>query len=480
MSDADPRPLCPQCGDALPADAPESSCPKCLLRAGFETGGPVPPRDGPTGDAPTPAAMAAHFPDLAISGILGRGGMGVVYRARQPSLDRDVALKVLSPDVTGADGAAFEERFQREARALGRLQHPHIVSVYEFGERDGLYYFLMEHVDGVNLREAMRAGQLTPEQSLAIVPQICDALQYAHDQGVVHRDIKPENVLLTKSGDVKIADFGLAKLVTRTPSDFTLTGKGQLMGTPHYMAPEQIESPGTVDHRADIYSLGVVFYEMLTGELPIGRFAAPSEKSDVSAGIDAVVLRSLEKELDRRYQRVDQMKTAVSSAGTAATAPQEAPRHHPRRYSKLAIWGAIMAPGALVAGLLVAALGLAFAGGGDNEVDGTVAGIAMVAGLLPAVMLLSGVIMSICGWVQIVRSEGRLHGLWLAILGTFLPLLCCVPMASWMTLAGTRVAHDEPELVPFIYPLEDAGEAPQPGPDQPRPAEPPRSGDEGR
>src|SRR6187431_1119001 len=126
----------------------------------------------------------------------------------------------------------------------------------------------MEYVDGSNLRQLMRAAELTPEQALAIVPQVCDALQFAHDEGIVHRDIKPENILLDRRGRVKIADFGLAKLLGQAATDFTLTGTRQAMGTLHYMAPEQVVGARAVDHRADIYSLGVTFYEMLTGELP--------------------------------------------------------------------------------------------------------------------------------------------------------------------------------------------------------------------
>ena len=126
----------------------------------------------------------------------------------------------------------------------------------------------MEFVDGLKLRQLLDTGKLAPQEALAIVPQICDALQFAHDKGVIHRDIKPENILMDRSGQVKIADFGLAKLMGREAKDITLTGAGQVMGTPNYMAPEQIEHPQEVDHRADIYSLGVVFYQMLTGELP--------------------------------------------------------------------------------------------------------------------------------------------------------------------------------------------------------------------
>src|SRR5262249_22170600 len=145
-----------------------------------------------------------------------------------------------------------------------KLSHPHIVAVHDFGETGGLYFFIMEYVDGANLRQLLLSHQLRPQDSLKIIPQICEALQYAHDEGVVHRDIKPENILLDKKGRVKIADFGLARLVGgSTPANFTLTGSRQTVGTPHYMAPEQMERPQQVDHRADIFSLGVVFYEIL-------------------------------------------------------------------------------------------------------------------------------------------------------------------------------------------------------------------------
>jgi len=211
---------------------------------------------------------------------------------------------------------AFAERFAREARSLAKLNHAHIVTLHEFGQSDdGLYYFVMEFVDGTDLRHIRQAGDLEADEALALVPQICEALQYAHEEGVVHRDIKPENVLLDKRGGVKIGDFGLAKLLDRPMTAYTLTQAGQKMGTPHYMAPEQIEHANTVDHRADIYSLGVVFYEMLTGELPLGRFSAPSQKVQVDVRLDQVVLRALEKEPERRYQHASEVKTDVEVIG---------------------------------------------------------------------------------------------------------------------------------------------------------------------
>jgi hypothetical protein len=240
--------------------------------------------------------------------------MGAVYKARQPKLDRLVAVKILPPD-WGKD-RGFADRFQREAKALARLSHPQIVGVHDFGEVDGLFYLVMEYVDGANLRHILREGRLQPQEALAIIPQICDALQYAHEEGVVHRDIKPENILLDSKGRVKIADFGLAKLLNRPRAAFTLTGSQQVMGTLDYMAPEQRLRPQEVDHRADIYSLGVVFYEMLTGELPLGRFEAPSQKARVDARLDEVVFRALEREPERRYQRASQVKMDVESIVT--------------------------------------------------------------------------------------------------------------------------------------------------------------------
>ena len=265
--------------------------------------------DAKVAPAPTPEAMGAHFPDLEILELVGQGGMGVVYRARQKRLDRIVALKVL-PRELGED-PQFEARFLREARTLAKLSHRNIVGVHEFGEADGQLFLLMEFVEGVTLRQLMNTGQLTPAQALAIVPQICEALQYAHEQGVVHRDIKPENVLLERGGRVKVADFGLAKLQQRAPGEFTLTGTGQVMGTLHYMAPEQYKTPNDVDHRADIFSLGVVFYEMLTGELPVGRFAAPSATKELDARLDEIVMRALERERDLRYQAANEIESEV-------------------------------------------------------------------------------------------------------------------------------------------------------------------------
>ena len=261
------------------------------------------------------------FPDLEILDLLGAGGMGAVYRARQPRLDRTVALKVLTCPPELHDDFAL--RFEREAQVLARLNHPNIVTIYDFGEIDrsgdpdshgNLFYFVMEFVNGADLNQMIRTGELKPEQALQIVPQICDALQYAHDEGVTHRDIKPANILVGEKGRVRIADFGLAKLIG-ADSDALGTGltmTGSSMGTPHYMAPEQWETAAVVDHRADIYSLGVVFYEMLTGERPHGVFDPPSRKIEVDVKLDEVVLKAMEKDVDLRYQQASEIKEDVT------------------------------------------------------------------------------------------------------------------------------------------------------------------------
>src|SRR6185436_20107923 len=265
---------------------------------------------------------AAAFPQFEIIELIGRGGMGCVFKVRQRHLDRYVALKLLSDKL--ARDPHFAERFNREGRVLAKLNHPNIVSVYDFGQSGGFYFLVMEFVDGVNLRQAMKAGRFSPGEALAIVPKICEALQYAHGQGILHRDIKPENILLDARGHVKIADFGIAKLVGEEKPDLSLTATGAALGTPHYMAPEQFEKPAEVDHRADIYSLGVVFYEMLTGELPIGRFAAPSSKTPVGVNVDEVVFRTLEKDRERRYQSAGEMQTQVEhlSGAHAGASPK--------------------------------------------------------------------------------------------------------------------------------------------------------------
>jgi len=284
----------------------------------------------------SPAALAPHFPQLEILECLGRGGMGVVYKARQKALNRFVALKILAPERSTDPG--FAERFTAEARTLASLNHPNIVTIHDFGESGGFYHLVMEYVDGVNLRQAMTAGRFTPEQALAIVPPVCEALQYAHDHGVVHRDIKPENLLLDQQGRVKVADFGIAKLLGsataggpdaaaagKVPADAPPAGAGgpetlgaSAAGTPQYMAPEQ-RARGPVDHRADIYSLGVVLYELLTGELPGHSLKNPSRRIQIDVRLDEVVLRALAVAPELRFPTATEFRTRVEALTAPAT-----------------------------------------------------------------------------------------------------------------------------------------------------------------
>ena len=468
-----PGATCPKCGAVLPPAAPAGLCPRCLLQAGLASQSQAagdPSAAQPTTDQPeglrfvplTPAQLAPAFPQLEILELLGSGGMGAVYKARQPHLDRLVALKILPPQL--AQDPAFEERFSREARTLAKLNHPHIVTVYDFGETAAppnpepgspatgkLYYLLMEYMDGTNLRPVIQQGQLKPEEALAIVPQICEALQYAHDRGVVHRDIKPENILLDRQGRVKIADFGLAKIAGQPPTGeaamvrppFTLTATGQVMGTPHYMAPEQLRGTHDVDHRADIYALGVVFYEMLTGELPLGKFAPPSRKVQVDVRLDEVVLRALESEPERRYQQASEVSREVEAITSSSsrqrhpatslpslTAEEKEVLETARRQVR---WPAFALT---VVGCLAPALGVA----------------AIIVGTrtssLGEVWLSSLLIESVLGLFLVV-SAGRMRALdsyWLALVGPILAVLPCLspfyvlrlPIGLWALVVLTR------------------------------------------
>ncbi len=335
---------CPRCARLIPANAVLGACPHCLLAAGIASEPAAPANSAPP---PGPAELAPEFPQLDLLELLGRGGMGAVYKARQKSLDRLVALKLLRPGLD-AD-PSFADRFTREARALAQLNHPGIVTLYEFGRTDtGRFFILMEFVDGLNLRQLLAVGRLSPREALAIVPALCDALQYAHDRGLIHRDIKPENILIDRLGRVKIADFGLAKLTATSagrdgspspsapaPALTSDTGHwslatghsdrgetaigGTVFGTPGYMAPEQRERPAAVDHRADIYALGVVLYQLLTGELPdTKQLQPPSQRVHLDIRLDAIVLRALETNPALRYAAASELKTHLETVTTSA------------------------------------------------------------------------------------------------------------------------------------------------------------------
>ena len=372
---------CPQCGTPLSPGGLAGLCPACLLKAGAAAD-TITDAKPSSFNPPAISELAPKFPQLEILELIGKGGMGAVYKARQKQLDRIVALKILPPDI-GSE-AAFAERFTREARALAKLNHPNIVTLYEFGETSGQFYFLMEFVDGLNLRQLLNNSRISPREALAIVPQICDALQFAHDHGIVHRDIKPENILLDRHGRVKVADFGLAKIVAiaeaacdrRAPKSGTpqpspaiasenLTDAGKVMGTPKYMSPEQVTNPGEVDHRADIYALGVVFYQMLTGELPGKKIEPPSKKVQIDVRLDEIVLRALERKPELRFQQASVLKTQVETIVETPPSAKIVPPliQNPNQFLR---WFAVTTLAMIVVIFLIAILGLIAAVGIPN------------------------------------------------------------------------------------------------------------------
>ena len=325
---------CPRCGARITAQAPEGLCPRCVAEVNL-LGESVFTNPAAAEQAPSIEELAPHFPQLEVLEYLGRGGMGVVYKARQRTLGRVVALKLLAPERV-AD-AKFAARFAQEAKALAALSHPNIVTIYDFGQAGGFYYLLMEYVDGVNLRQAMKAGRFTPEQALSIVPPVCEGLQYAHDHGVVHRDIKPENLLLDREGRVKIADFGIAKMLGDDAPGVS-PAESQPAGTPQYMAPEQRLGPDGAGNRSDIYSLGVVLYEMLTGELPAASgMQPPSRRIRVDVRIDEIVLRALETKPELRYATAADFREQVEGV-VHATSSGSKEQAMPRGAASLRIW----------------------------------------------------------------------------------------------------------------------------------------------
>ena len=396
MNQNQSRSKCPQCGSTIPEDAPESLCPKCLMA----NLGPESSKSSRQQQEMTPPSLeelSRIFPELEIIELIGQGGMGFVFKVRQPKLDRIVALKLL-PENLSRD-PHFAERFNREARVLAKLSHPNIVAVFESGHRNPYYFFLMEYVDGLNLREAMQAGRFSPKEALKLVPQICEALQFAHDQKVLHRDIKPENILLNEKGKIKIADFGIAKIAGQSDSqEITLTQTGLRMGSPHYMAPEHFENPGEIDHRADIYSLGVVFYELLTGELPIGRFDPPSFNVPMDQTIDRIVLRALEKDRERRQKSADELKTEVDTVfSNQASVSHKGVTRRPSSISGsgIMIASSVMTTLSLLAAVIL--MGLL-----------VTKGLSMNSGLLLSLpVILCGVPGTVLGWIALLKIRNK-------------------------------------------------------------------------
>jgi serine/threonine-protein kinase len=316
---------------------------------------------------------------------VGRGGMAVVYRAYQPSLHRYVAIKVLPPQL--AYNREFVERFSREAKLAAGLNHPNIVVVHDVGEEQGLYYLVMEYLEGRTLKQVIQQeGALSPDRAARITEQIGSALDYAHKRGFVHRDVKPANIFVGEGDRVTLTDFGIAKAASEAEQ---LTRTGTLVGTPEYMSPEQAAG-GKVDHRTDLYALGVVLYQMLTGQVPF-RGTTPHAilhsviydpppplrqiRRDISQAVEAVVLKAVAKQPEQRFQTGTKLTLAFKEA-VAGKPPQVVPvpypaarparpKAKPARKRSPVVW--ILAGLAAVLVVLLGALALLVVGGGDGE-----------------------------------------------------------------------------------------------------------------
>lgn len=290
---------------------------------------------------PSVAELQAALPQYEISEFLARGGMGAVYRGTQRALKHAVAIKVLPPEEVGDDAELrFAERFKHEAQAMARLSHPNIVAVHDAGEVElgralapasaaggdsrrledqprypsspTLLYFVMEFIEGADVGQLIASeGRLDPARAARITTAVCEALAFAHEEGIIHRDIKPSNVMIDRKGRVKVADFGLAKVVNVEST--LLTGSNIALGTPDFIAPEALgNGAALVDHRADLYAVGVMLYQMLTGTIPRGRFALPSGVvPQVDPGFDAIVDKAMQADRDKRYSSAIELKTDV-------------------------------------------------------------------------------------------------------------------------------------------------------------------------
>ncbi|RKG95039.1 serine/threonine protein kinase [Corallococcus sp. CA053C] len=265
-----------------------------------------------------------RLPGLELLEVLGRGGMGEVWLARQQSLGRTVAVKVLPPRL--AKDAEFVSRFDKEATALAALSHPNIVQIIDRGVEGEHYYFVMEYVEGQSLRHALGgADPLPPQQALKVLLQVARAVECAHDKNIIHRDLKPENILLDGRLHAKVADFGLAG-IRQPDSQKQLTATSVAMGTLNYMAPEQRRDAKNVDGRADLFSLGVMMYEALTGELPVGRFKLPSQRvRGLDPRVDPVVERLLETDREARYATASEVCEALEALVASSSSPHVAP-----------------------------------------------------------------------------------------------------------------------------------------------------------
>ncbi len=322
--------LCPECGETIPPDASGGICPRCLLgladssldllaTAGADALWPPPP-------PPEGAEPPRVFGSYDLLGEIARGGMGVVYRARQRGLDRVVALKMVQFGRFAGEEA--RSRFLVEARTAARLRHPRIVTIHEIGTLEGQPYFTMDLIEGVSLAEAVRNGPWSVRAAAGLLHSLAEAIAYAHAEGVLHRDLKPSNILLDAISQPHVTDFGLAKVLpsrtpdsgAESPADLTLTG--QALGSPNYLSPEQAAGARGLTPATDVWALGAILYHLLTGRPPFaGASVAETLRAlredeplpprllntDVSVDLETICLKCLEKEPARRYQTAEEL-----------------------------------------------------------------------------------------------------------------------------------------------------------------------------
>ncbi|MGD7652264.1 MAG: protein kinase domain-containing protein [Verrucomicrobiales bacterium] len=307
--------------------------------------------------APAIEEIATLFPAYDVDILIATGGMGAVYRAVQRSLDRTVAIKIL-PEIFSTD-ASFCASFEAEAKAMARLNHPNLVGVYDFGEVNGMLFIVMEYVPGQSLFHSSHGNAIDPGEVIRLVTGIASGLAHAHENGILHRDIKPSNILLDLNAEPKIGDFGLAR-----PADHKIEEGEEIFGTPHYTAPEVVHSPHSVDARADIFSLGVLLHELLTGRLPADDPRPPSAISLCDHRFDAIVRRATDPNPAHRYSNAAEIATDLQkiaatpgprllTAAAGAGAPKPAYRPRPVKVNTSS-----GAPTLIILLLIAAALGV--------------------------------------------------------------------------------------------------------------------------
>src|SRR5438132_3060879 len=300
--------FCRKCGAAIPPDSPQHSCGACLLETGL---GSVEP-EGEINVDPAPSPMLMDFGDYELLEKIGRGGQGVVFRARQKSLNRTVALKIIGLGHWATE--AHLKRFRLEAEAAARLEHPGIVPIHEVGERDGSCYFSMKFVEGGQLDEVIRRAPMPTRQAVELIVKVARTVHYAHEHGILHRDIKPGNILLDAKGEPHLTDFGLARLVE---TESTVTRTLEMLGTPSYMAPEQaVGNNAAISSVTDVYGIGAVLYQLLTGHPPFAggttyetiKLLLDTEarqprlwNSKIDRDLSTICLKCLEKDPKGRY-----------------------------------------------------------------------------------------------------------------------------------------------------------------------------------